>query len=174
MDNTQLFLFFSDQAFGGICHPVVGKTGVYNLFTSPLQISVQLDGCSNCRDRRPRRSETSFFAPCSRCFPTKNFHPYFCNFQPRGGETGVLWWCLAPTGVGFCCLGQVGNVATAIAHKTALACAMWANVFFALGANAVVFLVDLVLAIFAIHGLLLFVNCCPLFCLLCIYLYILY
>ena len=81
------------------------------------------------------------------------------NLPPRGGENGILWWCFAPTGVWFCCLGQVGNVATAIAHKTALACATWANVLFALGANAVVFLVDLVLAIFAIHGLLLFVNC---------------
>ena len=140
---------------------MVGKTRAYNLFTSQLQIFMQLDGCSNCRDRRPRRSETSILHPVQDVFQQRISTPIFVFSHPVVGKTGVLWWCFAPTGVWFCCLGQVGNVATAIAHKTALACATWANLLFALGANAVVFLVDLVLAIFAIHGLLLFCQLLP-------------
>ena len=154
--------------------PWWGKRVFYNLFTSQLQIFMQLDGCSNCRDRRPRRSETSILHLVQDVFQQRISVPILVISHPVVGKMGILWWCFAPTGVWFCRLGQVGNVATAIAHKTALACATWANLLFALGANAVVFLVDLVLAIFAIHGLLLFVNCCPLLCLLCIYLYILY
>ncbi len=73
----------------------------------------------------------------------------------RGGQNGVVWLCVALAGVESL-LGQVGNVSATVAHKTSSTCATWTDLFPALGADAVVFLVDFNLTIFAIHDGLLF------------------